>query len=347
MEQARGTIAAFVGAQTHEIIFTSGATESNNLAIRGLAWHPRNQKRHLISVTTEHAAVLGPLARLAREGFEVSQLTPRPNGQDDAGRIDSAQVADAIRDDTLLVTVMLANNEIGVLQSLGEIGELCRRRGVFLHTDATQAVGRIHVDVGELHANLMSFSAHKLYGPKGVGALYIRSQAPRPRLLPLADGGGQEGGLRSGTLNVPAIAGFGAAVRLCQLRQPAEADRIAGLRDLLYARMQTELPDVKLNGPAVARRDLRLPGNLNLCFPGIQGDALMSTLRDQLAISSGSTCSAANPQPSHVLQAIGLSPDEVRSSLRFGLGRFNTAEEVEAVVAMIRDAVHQLRKMQA
>lgn len=345
VEQARLQLADFVGATAAEIVFTSGATESNNLAIRGLAVHSRNRRRHLISVTTEHAAVLGPLARLAREGFEVTHLSPSSKDQPDVGRVDPRQVAAAIREDTLLVSIMLANNEIGVLQPIAEIGDVCQRHGVALHADATQAVGRIPVDVGQLNVSMMSFSAHKLYGPKGIGALYVRRESPRLRLAPLLDGGGQEGGLRSGTLNVPAIAGFGEAVRLCVLRQPGEADRIAAMRDQMYAELRRALPDVTLNGPPLARRDLRLPGNLNLIFPGVQGDALMSLMKDELAVSSGSTCSAANPQPSHVLLGIGLSPDEVRCSLRIGLGRFNQASDVAAAVGIIQDAVRRLRDL--
>lgn len=344
VEAARTTIADAIGAEPVEIVFTSGATESNNLAIRGLATHPRAQGRHVVSVVTEHKAVLDPLARLQQDGFEVTYLVPSAHDHDDAGKIAPQQVAEAIRDDTLLVSVMLANNEIGVIQPLAEIGKICGERGVVLHTDATQAVGRIPVDVNKLGVGLLSFSAHKIYGPKGVGALYVRRRGPRVRLSPLLEGGGQERGLRSGTLNVPGICGFGHALALCRQRMPEEPDRIRKLRDHLHAGILQRIPDVALNGPLLDRPEWRLGGNLNMLFRGVDGEALMLAMRD-LAVSSGSACTAANPEPSHVLRALGLDDDCVRSSLRFGLGRFNTVEEVDFAVELLADHVASLRKL--
>ena len=265
-------------------------------------------------------------------------------GDPSAGRIRIEQLAAAIRSDTVLVSVMLANNEIGVIQPLAEIGQLCRQRGVWLHTDATQAVGKIPVDVDELQVDLMSFSAHKIYGPKGVGALYVRSQQPRVRLEPLIDGGGQENGLRSGTLNVPGIVGLARAMELCLDEELSEPPRLRALRDRLLAGLSAALPGVSLNGPALEPPELRLPGNLNVSFAFVDGEALLLNLPD-IALSSGSACTSANPEPSHVLRSLGLSDDALRGSVRFGLGRLNTAEEVETVIARIAEAVARLRKL--
>ncbi|HVX63687.1 MAG TPA: aminotransferase class V-fold PLP-dependent enzyme, partial [Pirellulales bacterium] len=264
VDQARETIASAVGAQPREIVFTSGATESNNLALRGVAERGKRKGNHLISVTTEHKAVLDPLDRLGRRGYEITLLEVAPAGSEQSGLLDPQQVSDALRPDTALVSVMLANNEIGVIQPLAEIGEICRERGVLLHCDATQAVGKIPVDVMALHVDLMSFSAHKIYGPKGVGALYVRRRSPPVRLQAQIDGGGQEGGLRSGTLNVPGIVGFAKALQLCIEELPAETERLAGLRDRLHAGLTIELEGVTLNGPALQSPGLRLPANLNL-----------------------------------------------------------------------------------
>lgn len=344
VDQARETIASTVGAQPREIVFTSGATESNNLALRGVAERGKRKGNHLISVTTEHKAVLDPLDRLGRRGCEITLLEVAPAGSERSGLLDPKQVADALRDDTALVSVMLANNEIGVIQPLAEIGEICRQRGVLLHCDATQAVGKIPVDVAALHVDLMSFSAHKIYGPKGVGALYVRRRSPPVRLQAQIDGGGQEGGLRSGTLNVPGIVGFAKALQLCVEELPAEAERLTALRDRLHAGLTTELEGVTLNGPTLHPPDLRLPANLNLSFAHVDGEALMMSMK-HLAVSSGSACTSANPEPSHVLRALGLNDDLARSSLRFGLGRFNTAEEVEFAVEAVSQAVVRLRKL--
>ena len=344
VDEARESLAAAINVAPRELVFTSGATESNNLAIRGVAERTRRRGNHLVSVATEHKAVLDPLDRLSRRGYEITLLEVEQAGSDTAGRITAGQVSNAIRDDTCLVSVMLANNEIGVIQSIAEIGAVCRERGVPLHCDATQAVGKIPVDVEALQVDLLSFTAHKIYGPKGVGALYVRRRAPTVRLEPQIDGGGQESGLRSGTLNPPGIVGFAAALRLCLEELPAEAERLATLRARLYAGLCAAIPDVGLSGPALDRPELRLPGNLNCSFPLVDGEALMMSMK-YLAVSSGSACTSANPEPSHVLRALGLSEDLTRASLRFGLGRFNTEEDVEFAIAKVAESVHRLRKL--
>ncbi len=340
--EARATIANAIGAADSEIIFTSGATESNNLALRGVASHSANRGKHIIAVVTEHKSVLDPLARIVRDGFDATYVPVIPHGQPDAGRVDPGQIADAFRPDTFLVTVMLANNEIGVIQPMAEIGALCKERGILFHSDATQAVGRIPVDVDRLQLDLMSFSAHKLYGPKGVGALFVRNRGRRIRIRPMVLGGGHEKGLRSGTLNVPGVCGFAKAIEICSDKLDMERVRVTELRDALFHQMRQAVPGVGLNGPSLDRPDWRLPGNLNLCFEQVDGQALMMANR-QLALSSGSACTAANPEPSHVLRALGLSDDHVRSSLRFGLGRFNTAKEVARAVELLAESVRRLR----
>jgi cysteine desulfurase len=362
LDAARETIAAGIGAELREIVFTSGATESNNLAIRGIAERPKRKGNHIISVTTEHKAVLDPLRRLSRRGFEVTLLDVEQHSSSNAGWLDPQKVADAIKDDTLLVSVMLANNEIGVIQPVREIAEICASRGVPLHCDATQAVGKIPVDVRDLGVDLMSFSAHKIYGPKGVGALYVRKAATSGRglpstvrLEPLIDGGGQENGLRSGTLNVPGIIGFAKALELCLAELLTEILRLTLLRDRLWTGLQLEIPDVLLNGPTFQPippepRTLnpeplpRLPANLNCSFPLVNGEALMISMKT-IAVSSGSACTSANPEPSHVLRALGLSDDLTRASLRFGLGRFNTEEEIDYAIAAVAENVHRLRRL--
>jgi cysteine desulfurase len=250
----------------------------------------------------------------------------------------------AIRDDTVLVSVMLANNEIGVLQPLAEIGRICKQRGVLLHTDATQAVGKVPVDVEQLQVDLMSFSAHKIYGPKGIGALYVRQRGPQVRLESQIDGGRQESGRRSGTLNVPGIVGFAAALQLCLAELPAEAERLRRLRDRLFAGLSSRVANVALNGPALERTELRLSGNLNCSFADVDGEALMLSMRD-LAVSSGSACTSAEPEPSHVLRALGLSDDLTRASLRFGLGRFNTDAEIDFAIDTVAASVARLREL--
>jgi cysteine desulfurase len=341
---ARASIAGAIGAAENEIVFTSGATESNNLALRGIAERTRRCGNHIVSAATEHKAVLDPLARLARKGFEITLLPVEPWTSAAAGRIDPQQVAGALRDDTCLVSIMLANNEIGVWQPIAEIAALCRARGVTLHCDATQAVGKLPVDVAALGVDLMSFSAHKIYGPKGVGALYVRRSSPPVRLEPQQDGGGQEHGLRSGTLNVPGIVGFAKALELCVAEMETEGERLRILRDRLYRGLCKAVSGVSLNGPALDQPELRLANNLNCTFAGVEGEALMLNMKT-LAVSSGSACTSANPEPSHVLRALGRSEDEARSSLRFGLGRFNTQAEIDAAVEAIAGGARALRAL--
>jgi cysteine desulfurase len=368
VDEARASIAAAIGAGEREIIFTSGATESNNLALRGVAERARRRGNHLISVATEHKAVLDPLAQLARRDFEVTLLDVEQAGSLRAGWLDPARVAAALRPDTLLVSVMLANNEIGVVQSLSEIGRLAHERGALVHCDATQAVGKMPILVAQLGVDLMSFSAHKFYGPKGVGALYVRRSAPPVRLEPQIAGGGHEAGLRSGTLNVPGIVGMARALELCLEEMPAERERLAALRDRLWSGLRSAVPGVTLNGPALdastgdarssdaqagdaasndCRRGdsaLRLPGNLNVAIAGVDGEALILNMR-RIAVSSGSACTSANPEPSHVLRAIGLDADAARSSVRFGLGRFNTPADIELAIATVAEGVARLRNL--
>ncbi|HEY3392005.1 MAG TPA: cysteine desulfurase family protein [Lacipirellulaceae bacterium] len=349
VDAARQSIAAAIGADAKEIVFTSGATESNNLAIRGVAERERRRGNHLLSVATEHKAVLDPLARLARRGYDVTLLEVEPHGSSHAGRLDPQKIAAALRDDTCLVSVMLANNEIGIIQPLAEITSICRQRGVLLHCDATQAVGKIPVDIRALGVDLMSFTAHKIYGPKGIGALYIRRRDPIVRLEPQIVGGGQQEGRRSGTLNVPGIVGFAAALRLCLEGMSKESERLTTLRNRFAQKLFNELDDIQLCGPALdaqgaAGMALRLPGNLNLSFGNVDGEALLLAMGN-LAVSSGAACTSTDPGPSHVLLALGLDEDAARSSLRFGLGRFNTDVEVDAAANIVIRAVRDLRKL--
>ncbi len=346
VDAGRETIAGAIGAAAREIVFTSGATESNNLAIRGVAERQRRHGNHLITVQTEHRAVLDPIERLGRRGFDVTVLPVEQAGSGRAGELDPARVERALRNDTLLVSVMLANNEIGVIQSLAEISAICRRHGALVHCDATQAVGRMPVNVTLLDVDLLSFTAHKIYGPKGVGALYVRRGSPQVRLEAQIAGGGHESGLRSGTLNTPGIVGFARALELCVSEMPEEQPRLAALRNRLFEGLQAELDGVTLNGPALDIEGLRLAGNLNVSFAYVDGEALLINLRD-LAVSSGSACTSVNPEPSHVLRAIGLSDDATRSSLRFGLGRFNTAEEIEFAITAVGQVVRQCARLAA
>jgi cysteine desulfurase len=376
VDQSRAKIAAAINADPSEIVFTSGATESNNLAIRGIAERSRRRGDHLISVATEHNAVLDPLARLGRRGYEVTLLGVEPHGRPRAGWLDPQTVVAAIRDDTALVTVMLANNEIGVIQPLAEIAAICRARGVTLHTDATQAVGKIPVDVRALGVDLMSFTAHKLYGPKGIGALYIRRGAPTVRLEPQITGGGPQAGLRSGTLNVPGIVGFARAVELAVEELAKEMPRLAALRNSLWDQLRNRITEVELCGPEIEVQEsgarsqesgsraptaaspppnpqsafripqspLRLPGNLDVAFTNVDGEALLLAM-PHIAVSSGAACSSTDPGPSHVLLALGLSEDLARSTLRFGLGRFNSHDDVDVAVADVAHAVERLRRL--
>ncbi|BBO32974.1 cysteine desulfurase family protein [Lacipirellula parvula] len=349
VEQSRTVIASAIGAEPEEIVFTSGATESNNLAIRGVAERPKRRGDHLVSVQTEHKAVLDPLARLARRGYDVTLLEVEPHGSSRAGWLDRQRVADVLRDDTALVSVMLANNEIGVLQPIAEIAAICRERGVTFHCDATQAVGKLPVDVRTLGVDLMSFTAHKMYGPKGIGALYVRRTRPAVRLEAQITGGGQQDGLRSGTLNVAGIVGFAAALQLCTLELPAEIERLAKLRDRLWQLLRSRIDGAELCGPnltgqAATGGPLRLPGNLDVAFGNVDGEALLLAMGN-LAVSSGAACSSTDPSPSHVLLALGLTEDLARSTLRFGLGRFNTIAEVEAAAETVAAAVARLREL--
>ncbi len=344
VDVARAQVAQAVGAAPREIVFTSGATESNNLAIRGLADRERRKGDHILSVVTEHKAVLEPLRRLGRRGFEIQLLAVADQSGHQAGWLDPQQVADAIRDDTMLLSVMLVNNEIGVVQSVAEIARVCRDRGVLVHCDATQAIGKIEVDTTELGVDLMSFSAHKAYGPKGVGALYVRRQRPPIRLHALIEGGGQEGGRRGGTLNVPGIVGFGECMRIAAEETNRESAWLGPLRDRLFEGLVESIDDVVLNGPDLSRRGLRVAGNLNCSFAGVDGEALMMSM-GELAVSSGSACTSVDPEPSHVLRALGLSDDQSRSSLRFGLGRFSTSDEVDFAVELLAETVSKLRRL--
>jgi cysteine desulfurase len=335
VEQARARVAALIGADPREIVCTIGATESNNLALKGAAAMYRRQGNHLITVATEHKAVLDPCKRLEQEGFTVTVLPV-----DRYGRVAPGQVADAFTDKTILVSVMAANNEIGTLQPIQEVGRLCKERGVLFHTDAAQAAGKVRLDVEDMGIDLLSLSAHKMYGPKGVGALYVRRRNPGVRLAPLFDGGGHERRLRSGTLPVPLVVGFGRACELSAAEMNAEGERLGGLRERLRQGIQDSLPEVTLNGHPKER----LPGNLNLSFAFVQGDALLMNLRE-VALSSGSACTSAEPEPSYVLRALGVSDELAHGSLRFGLGRFSTAEEVDYAAAAVVRAVTRLREM--
>jgi len=334
VEDARERLARAVGAaDPREIVFTSGTTESDNLAIQGVARAGRRRGDHLVTSAIEHPAVLDTCEALERDGFRVSRLAV-----DARGLVDPGELAAVLTDGTLLVSVMAANSEIGTLQPLAELAKLCRARGVLFHSDAAQAVGRVPFDVGEQGLDLASFCAHKLYGPKGVGALYVRDRRPRIPLEPLLYGGGHERGRRSGTLPVPLIVGFACAVELCLEDLAEEAARQQGLRERLWQGLRENAGEVRRNGDP----ERRLPGNLNVCFPGLEADALMSALKD-VALSSGSACSSASGEPSHVLLALGLSPADARASLRFGLGRGTTAAEVDHVIARVCEEASALR----
>ena len=333
VERAREQVARAIGADNREIIFTSGATESNNLALKGVARAEAHRGKHLVAATSEHKAVIDPLKRLAREGWDVTFIDC-----DEYGGVSAEAIAAALTDQTVLVSVMWANNEVGTINPIREIGRLCHDRGVIFHTDAAQAVGKLPIDVDADHVNLLSISAHKFYGPKGIGALYVRRRDPRVKLEPLLDGGGHERGFRSGTLAVPLIVGMGTAVELAVGELPEEAERLRTLRDRLHQAIAERVHGIRLNGHPTER----LPGNLNLSFEDVNGEALMMSMRD-LAVSSGSACSAADPEPSHVLCTMGRNEDLARSSLRFGLGRFTTVEEVNFAAASVADAVDRLR----
>ena len=332
VEHAREQIAGLIGARFRDVVFTSGATESNNLAIKGVASRAPASRRHIVTIATEHRAVLDPCRAVARAGFRVTYL-----GVDGEGRIDLAQLRDAVTADTLLVSAMSANNEIGVLHPIGAIAEIAHAHGALFHCDAVQSAGLIPLKVREAGVDLASVSAHKMYGPKGVGALYVRREPPID-LEPLIDGGGHERGYRSGTLNVPAIVGFGRAAELCHESESDQA-RVRGLRDRLWTALSA-LDGVHVNGPV----DERLPNNLNVRVTDVHGEALLKAIASDVAVSSGAACATASAEPSHVLRAIGLSDDEARASIRFGLGRFNTEQEIDAAAAVVISAVKLLRR---
>jgi cysteine desulfurase len=330
---ARAQVASLLGAQPDEIIFTSGATESNNLAILGIARANADRGRHIVTSRTEHKAVLDPCKRLEKEGFSVTYLTP-----DRSGRLDPEAIHAALRPDTSLVSVMFANNEIGVLQDIAAIGAICRSRDVTFHTDAAQAVGKIAIDVGQLPVDILSFTGHKVYGPKGAGALYVH-RGVRPRLQAITFGGGQERGLRPGTLATHQIVGLGAACALAEKLQPVEAVRLAAFRDRLWAGISS-LGGVHLNGEDAER----LPGILNVSFEGVEGESLVVGL-SELAISTGSACNSASAEPSYVLRALGRDTQLAQSSLRFSLGRFSSDDDVDTAVAAVRREVLRLREL--
>ena len=334
VEQAREVVAKFIGASSgKEIVFTSGATESDNLAIKGAAEYYKTKGNHIVTTAIEHKAVLDSCKRLEREGFEVTIVDVEQNGI-----VDVAKLEKALTDKTILVSVMLANNEVGSIQPILEIGKLTRARGILLHSDAVQGVGRTPFDVEAMNVDLASLTAHKIYGPKGIGALYVRRAKPRVRLVSQMDGGGHERGNRSGTLNVPGIVGFAKACELMMSEGAAENRRIQALRDRLHARLRAGLDELELNGDA----ELRLPGNLNISFSFVEGEGLMMAIKD-VAVSSGSACTSASLEPSYVLKAMGLDEDLAHSSLRFGLGRFNTEDEVDYVADLLINKVKKLR----
>ncbi|HJN46246.1 MAG: IscS subfamily cysteine desulfurase [Acidobacteria bacterium] len=327
---ARAAVAALIGATAREVVFTSGATESNNLALKGVAEAARDRGNHIVTAQTEHRAVLDPCARLEQQGMQVTYLAVRGDGLVDPEALEAAMTPA-----TVLVTLMVANNEIGVLQPIAELARLARSRGVPLHTDAAQAAGKVPIDVEADGIDLLSLTAHKLYGPKGVGALFVRRGVA---VAPLLDGGGQEAGLRSGTLNVPAIVGFGRAAAICAEEMPREAARISRLRDRLRDGLQRSLAGVTVNGATTPR----LPHNLNVHFDGLAGEQLLTGL-DDVALSSGAACTSSSREPSHVLRALGLDDARARASIRFGLGRFNTEAEVDYVIEKLSSLVTQLR----
>jgi cysteine desulfurase len=335
VEQGRKQLADLIGASPKEIVFTSGATESDNLAIKGAAAMYREKGDHIITAVTEHKAVIDTCKRLEKDGFRVTYLPVKKDGL-----VDLDQLREAITDKTILVTIMAANNEIGVLQPIAEIGAIAKEKGILFHTDAVQAAGKVPFDVNAANVHLASLSAHKMYGPKGVGALYVRRRNPRVLLTPIIDGGGHERGMRSGTLNVPGIVGFGKAAELCRLEMPAESARVGALRDRLNEKLHAGLDHLYINGSM----EHRLPGNLNISFAYVEGESLLMGIND-VAVSSGSACTSASLEPSYVLKALGTGDELAHSSIRFGLGRFNTEEEVDYVVAKLVSVVSKLREM--
>ena len=331
VEAAREQVAQLIGAAAREIVFTSGATESNNLAIKGVAEANRKRGNHIVTQATEHKAVLDVRRRLEDFGFRVTCLPVKPDGL-----VDPEEVKRAVCAETILVSVMAANNEIGVLQPIRPIGRICREKGVLFHTDAAQAVGKVPMDVNADAIDMLSLSGHKMYGPKGVGALYVRRSGPRVAIVGRIDGGGHERGLRSGTLNVPGIVGLGKACAVAQEEMEEEGRRLRTLRDRLRAKIESGLEDVRVNG-AIGPGEQRLPGNLNMSFPGVEAEALMMAVSD-VALSSGSACTSASREPSHVLRALGLDDDAASRTLRIGIGRFTSAADIDYAAAALAAA---------
>ena len=335
VESARAQVAALIGATPKEIIFTSGATESDNLMIKGVAEMYREKGNHIITQAIEHKAVLDTCKRLEKEGFEVTYL---PVGKD--GRVNPEDVRKAITPKTILITIMYANNEIGIINPIQEIGKIAKEHGIFFASDGVQAVGKIPVDVQKDNIDLLAISGHKIYGPKGVGALYVRRRNPRVQLSAIIDGGGHERGMRSGTLNVPGIVGLGAACEIAQKEMATESVRLAKLRDRLRAGLEAKLDEVFINGSM----EYRLPNNLNMSFAYVEGESLLMGIND-IAVSSGSACTSATLEPSYVLKALGVGEDLAHTSIRFGLGRFNTEEEVDYVTDKMVQVVTKLREL--
>jgi cysteine desulfurase len=336
VEQARKQIAKLINADPKEIVFTSGATESDNLALKGVLEMYREKGTHIITSSTEHRAVLDTAKALEAKGLATVTYLP----VDKYGMVNPDDVRNAITDKTILISIMLANNEIGTINPVAEIGKIAKAKGVLFHCDATQGVGKIPVDVQAMGIDLMSFSAHKIYGPKGVGALYVRKKSPRVRLVPQMDGGGHERGMRSGTLPVPLIVGFGKACELCGAEMATEAPRIAAMRDRLQTSIMNAVEETYLNGHPTER----LPGNLNISFAYVEGESLLMGMKD-IALSSGSACTSATLEPSYVLRALGVGTELAHSSIRFGIGRFNTDEEIDYTIKKVIEVVTRLREM--
>jgi len=334
VENARKQVAKLINAGAKEIVFTGSASESNNLAIKGLAQGGHDRK-HIVTMATEHKSVLNSAKRLAQEGFNVTFARVRPDGL-----VDLEDLEQTVTDETLLVSIMAANNEIGVLQPLAEIGRICREHGARFHTDAAQAAGKIPLDVEAMQIDLLSIAGHKMYGPKGIGTLYIRQRGAPVELEPQLDGGGHEGGLRSSTLNVPGIVGLGKACEICRLEMAEESKRLGGLRDKLKDGLLSTLDGIHINGSL----EHRLPNNLNVSFPGIDLATLLAAIND-VALSSGSACTSGTPEPSYVLQALGVTEEVANTPLRFGLGRFNTEEEIDFCLNRVVETVKRLREM--
>ncbi|MFA5912723.1 MAG: IscS subfamily cysteine desulfurase [Burkholderiales bacterium] len=333
VEEARAHVAALLNADPKEIVWTSGATEGDNLAIKGAAHFYQGKGKHIVTVKTEHKAVLDTVRELERQGFEATYLSPEPNGLLDLDKLKAA-----LRPDTILVSVMMVNNEIGVIQDIAAIGEICRARGIVFHCDAVQAAGKVGIDVQKLKVDLMTVTAHKVYGPKGIGAQYVRRK-PRVRIEPQIHGGGHERGMRSGTLATHQIVGMGEAFRLARLEMAAENERIRGLRDRLWKGL-SEIEEVHLNGDL----EQRIPGNLNVSFNFVEGESLIMGIKE-IAVSSGSACTSASLEPSYVLRALGRSDELAHSSIRFTIGRFNTAEEIDFTVGLLKRQIAKLREL--